>query len=70
MHTCILVGQPKNLYVFDFGSSGSGSAPCMVDVEDVQASWEPVGRNIRISSSRGTLYRPPENQRTITVIDR
>jgi hypothetical protein len=70
MSTHVLLGNPNNLFVFDFGRSGTGSAPFNGDVDDIEKSWELVQRNVSISGSRGALYRPPKRQQAATVLGR
>lgn len=70
MVTQILLGNPHNLYVFDFGRSGTGSAPFSGDETIIEDTWELVQRNVSISGSKGALYRPPEDMREVTVVSR
>ena len=68
MLTQVLLGNPHNLYVFDFGNSGTGSARFCGDEQDIEQTWELVQHNVSISGSRGSLYRRPEGQREVTVV--
>lgn len=69
MATQILLGNPNNLFVFDFGRSGTGSAPFNGDESDIEQNWELVQRNVSISGSKGALYRRPEKLSDLTIID-
>lgn len=69
MPTQVLLGNPNNLFVFDFGRSGTGSAPFNGDEAEIEETWELVHRNVSISGSKGALYRRPEELRETTVID-
>lgn len=64
----VLIGNPNSLFIFDFGSSGTGSAPFNGNKDEIQNKWELVRHNVYISGSRGSLYRPPQGRREITVI--
>lgn len=68
MATQILLGNPNNLYVFDFGRSGTGSAPFNGDENEIEEKWDLVQRNVSISGSRGSLYRRPAEMQKLTVI--
>ena len=68
--TQILLGNPHNLFVFDFGRAGTGSAPFNGDETNIEDTWELVQRNAFISGSKGALYRPPEGRREVTVVTR
>ena len=68
MATQILLGNPNNLYVFDFGRSGTGSAPFNGDESEIEKTWDLVQRNVSISGSRGSLYRRPKEMQELTVI--
>lgn len=68
MTTQILLGNPHNLYVFDFGRSGTGSAPFNGDESEIEETWDLVQRNVSISGSRGSLYRRPEDMQELTVV--
>lgn len=68
--TQILLGNPHNLFVFDFGRSGTGSAPFCGDESFIETKWELVQRNVSISGSKGALYRPPAEMREVTVVSR
>lgn len=68
MSTQVLLGNPCNLYVFDFGASGTGSARFTGDEEDIQRTWELVQHNASINGSQGSLYRRPASQSKATVI--
>lgn len=70
MITQILLGNPHNLFVFDFGRSGTGSAPFCGDESVIETKWELVQRNVSISGSKGALYRPPVEMREVTVVNR
>lgn len=70
MITQVLLGNPHNLFVFDFGRSGTGSAPFNGDEANIEEKWELVQRNVSISGSKGALYRPPEELREVTVVNR
>lgn len=63
MTTQILLGHPNNLFVFDFGSSGTGSAPFSGSEDEIMEKWELVQHNARVSGSQGSLYRPPETKK-------
>lgn len=68
MATQILLGNPNNLYVFDFGRSGTGSARFNGDENEIEETWDLVQRNVSISGSRGSLYRRPEDLQELTVV--
>lgn len=68
MATQVLLGNPNNLYVFDFGASGTGSARFTGDAEDIQRNWELVQHNVSVSGSMGSLYRRPTERRDVTVV--
>ena len=68
MATQVLIGSPNNLFVFDFGSSGTGSAPFNGDKEEIQEKWDLVQHNVYISGSRGSLYRKPSLEPEITIL--
>ncbi len=68
MATQILLGTPTNLYVFDFGRSGTGSARFNGDENEIEEKWDLVQRNVSISGSRGSLYRRPEKLQELTVV--
>jgi hypothetical protein len=70
MTTHVLVGSPNNLFVFDFGNSGTGSARYTGDEDDILNNWELVQHNVSVSGSRGSLYRRPESKRRITIVNR
>ena len=67
METHILIGSPHNLYVFDYKQDGLGSAPFNGDINDIEATWEPVQRYASVGGSRGTLYRRPQGQSEVVV---
>ncbi len=64
----VLLGIPNNLYVFDFGRSGTGSAPFSGDETEIEKNWDMVQQNVSINGSKGSLYRRPRNVPSITVI--
>lgn len=68
MSTQVLLGNPNNLYVFDFGRSGTGSARFTGDEEDIQRNWELVQHNVSVSGSMGSLYRQPAGRSKATVV--
>jgi len=68
--TQILLGNPNNLFVFDFGRAGTGSAPFSGDETNIEDTWELVQRNVFISGSKGALYRPPVERREVTIVTR
>lgn len=68
MTTQILIGNPSNLFVWDYGRYGTGCAPFYGDVEKIRSTWRPVQQNVSVGNSRGTIYAPPE-QREVTIID-
>ena len=68
MATQVLLGSPNNLYVFDFGTSGTGSARFTGDAEDIHRNWELVQHNVSISGSMGSLYKRPVDRRGVTVV--
>lgn len=68
MSTQVLLGNPCNLYVFDFGSAGTGSARFTGNEDEIQRDWELVQHNVSVSGSQGSLYRRPERQRKATVV--
>lgn len=70
MITQILLGNPHNLFVFDFGRAGTGSARFTGDESNIEDTWELVQRNAFISGSKGALYRPPEGRREVTILNR
>lgn len=70
MSTQVLIGNPHSLFVFDFGTSGTGSAPFTGNEDDILRDWELVQHNVSVSGSRGSLYRRPEARREVTVLDR
>lgn len=70
MPTQVLLGNPNNLFVFDFGRSGTGSAPFNGDETTIEEKWDLVQRNVSISGSKGALYRRPEKLRATTIIKR
>lgn len=70
MPTQVLLGNPNNLFVFDFGRAGTGSAPFSGDESEIEEKWELVHRNVSISGSKGALYRRPEELRRTTIIGR
>lgn len=70
MPTQILLGNPNNLYVFDFGRAGTGSAPFNGDESEIEEKWDLVQRNVSISGSKGSLYRRPEEMRELTVVSK
>lgn len=65
MSTQVLLGSPCNLYVFDYGTSGTGSARFTGDAEDIQRHWELVQHNVWISGSLGSLYRRPNDRHSL-----
>ncbi len=69
MTTHILLGQPLNLFVWDYGRYGTGSAPFNGDVEHIRETWRTVQRHAMIGQSKGTLYAPPA-PREVTVLER
>lgn len=70
MPTQVLLGNPTNLFVFDFGRSGTGSAPFNGDETDIEKNWELVQRNVSISGSKGALYRRPARLNATRIIRR
>ncbi len=66
--TQVLLGIPNNLYVFDFGRSGTGSAPFSGDETEIEQNWDMVQQNVSINGSKGSLYRRPRTLPNITVI--
>ncbi len=66
--TQVLLGIPNNLYVFDFGRSGTGSAPFSGDETEIEQNWDMVQQNVSINGSKGSLYRRPRTMPNITVI--
>ncbi len=68
MDTHILIGNPQNLYVFNHSNGSTGSAPFAGDPGPIVEHWEPVLRETRVGSSRGTLFRRPENERAFRII--
>ena len=68
MATQVLLGNPCNLYVFDYGSAGTGSARFTGDADDIQRSWELVQHNVWISGSMGSLYRRPIDRRDVKAL--
>lgn len=68
MSTQVLLGSPYNLYVFDFGTSGTGSARFTGDAEDIQRNWELVQHNVTVSGSMGSLYRRPSDRRPLAIV--
>lgn len=69
MTTHILLGNPTNLFVWDYGRYGTGSAPYTGESESILENWRTVQRNATVGNSRGTLYAPPE-PRKVTIIER
>lgn len=67
MTTHVLLGQPTNLFVWDYGRYGIGSAPFNGDIDEIQTNWRQIQRNAMVGKSKGTLYAPPE-PREITVL--
>lgn len=70
MPTQVLLGIPNNLYVFDFGRSGTGSAPFNGDEAEIEKNWDMVQQNVSINGSKGSLYRRPKTMPDITVIQK
>ncbi len=68
MATQVLLGSPNNLYVFDFGTSGTGSARFTGDADEIQRKWELVQHNVSVSGSLGSLYRRPADRMSVTVV--
>ncbi|NBC00318.1 MAG: hypothetical protein GVY15_05605 [Bacteroidetes bacterium] len=68
MKTTVLIGSPMNLFVWDYGRYGMGSAPFYGDAEAIRESWSPVRQNALVGSSKGTIYAPPE-PREVTVVN-
>ena len=68
MTTYILLGNGRNLFVFDYGRFGTGTAPFSGDAEDVKKNWEPANINISLGGTSGVLYRHPDRDRRTTVI--
>jgi len=68
MTTYILLGNGRNLFVFDYGRFGTGTAPFTGDAEDVKKNWETANINISLGGTSGVLYRHPDRERRTTVI--
>lgn len=69
MTTYILLGNGRNLFVFDYGRFGTGTAPFCGDAKDVKENWELANHRISLGGTNGVLYRHPNRERTATVIE-
>ena len=69
MTTHVLLGNPSNLFVWDYGRYGIGSAPFNGDPERILEDWKAVQHNATVGNSKGTLFAPPE-PREVTVVGR
>jgi hypothetical protein len=69
MDTFILLGHGRNLFVFDYGRFGTGTAPFNGDVDDVRANWETASINISLGGTTGVLYRHPDRNRKVRVVE-
>lgn len=64
----ILLGQARNLFVFDYGRFGTGTAPFTGDPDDIKENWEAANINITLGGTTGILYRHPDRNRKARVI--